>query len=153
MTKRDAVKIELERIREANDGLLRATDIVAFARKNKKSALHEEFEWDNGKAAEKYRMQQARGIIRIHLTVLKAVPIKTRAYVSLAQDRQTAGGGYRAIEDALSDDEMRAQMLGDAIGHLSSWRRKYAALNELCQVFAAADEAIENHTDEKEKAG
>lgn len=45
------------------DGVLRPADVVDAAR-NPNSSMHSQFEWDDGEAAEAYRLQQARSLIR-----------------------------------------------------------------------------------------
>lgn len=63
-----------------------------------------------------------------------------RAFVSLTTDRH-AGGGYRTIASVLSDDDLRAQMLQDALDELDVFKTKYAALKEMKPVFTAAEKA------------
>lgn len=54
---------ELKRINE-RDGEVRASVVVKES-KPKKAPLHNEFEWDDQKAADEYRLSQARRLIRI----------------------------------------------------------------------------------------
>lgn len=58
----DVVGEELERIR-SKTGQLVPADVVSAARP-KKSPIHAAFEWDDTLAGEKYRIHQARNIIR-----------------------------------------------------------------------------------------
>jgi len=54
------IENELERVRSANvDDLLIPEEIVKFA-ENSKTALHSQFEWDQTRAAQAYRLSQAR---------------------------------------------------------------------------------------------
>lgn len=143
MTKKQSIKNELEQIRLANGGLIRPADVVDYARTHKKSALHSEFDWNNKSAAEKYRIVQARRMIQVHITVEPRTQQKVRAFVSLPQDRATSGGGYRDVDDVLSDEEMRQQLLSDALASLAAYRRKYAILEELHRVFSEIDAFVE----------
>ena len=135
------VQQELETVRLRHDGLLRPEDIVEFAR-DKRTTLHAQFEWNNGKAAEQFRLEQARHIIRVVVTVIDMPeahePITVRAYQSLTTDRGSQG--YRATVDVLSVKELRDQMLKDAIDELVRIRTKYATLKELTKVHEAIDE-------------
>jgi len=138
---RQLVNEELEQIRRANGGLLRPEDVVKFAR-NKRTALHSEFEWDDAKASAEYRLEQARKVIRVAVELLPSPhadqePI--RAYVSVASDRVQPGGGYRSITDVMTDDDLRAQIVNDALGEVKRWRRKYERLRELVPIFRAID--------------
>jgi hypothetical protein len=59
----NAVYNALESIREENEGKLEPPQIVETA-KNKKSPLHSQFEWNNSIAGEKWRLYQARLLVR-----------------------------------------------------------------------------------------
>lgn len=56
----DAIRERLAKLARA--GRLTPDQVVADARKPT-SPLHDEFEWDDSKAAQKYRLEQARGLI------------------------------------------------------------------------------------------
>lgn len=134
---------ELERIRAAHpDGLLTAEAVVAAA-EDDGSPLHPWFVWDDTAAARKYRLAQARALIRVSVTVLPAGDreFTTRAFVSLAGDRLHNGGGYRAIGAVLSAADLRADLVATALAELESLRRRYAHLSELAEVFASVDRA------------
>jgi len=138
---RQLVNEELEQIRRASGGLLRPEDVVKFAR-NERTALHREFEWDDAKASAEYRLEQARKVIRVAVELLPSPhadqePI--RAYVSVASDRVQPGGGYRSITDVMTDDELRAELVNEALGEVKRWRRKYERLRELVPIFRAID--------------
>ena len=65
---------------------------------------------------------------------------KFRAFVSLKPDRYTIeGGGYRAFVRTMTDGDMRAQLLADALEELEIVRAKYAELTELAEIFASID--------------
>jgi hypothetical protein len=139
--RRQQINEELEQIRRANGGLLRPEDVVKFAR-NKRTALHEEFEWDDAKASAEYRLEQARKVIRVAVELLPSPhadqePI--RAYVSVVSDRVQPGGGYRAIGDVMTDDDLRTELVNEALGEVKRWRRKYERLRELVPIFRAID--------------
>jgi hypothetical protein len=137
---------ELELVRANNGGVLQAEDVVEFAR-NKRTALHEEFEWDDSLAAQQHRIEQARRVIRLTLTVVES-PAGTQAipmYVSLVSDRQQPGGGYRPLVDVMSAEDMREELLRQALGDLKSVRKRYEQLQELRPIFRAI-EKVEGKT-------
>ena len=74
----------LEKIREAQaDEHLSPPDVVEAARP-KKAPLHAAFEWDNGQAAEQYRLFQARRLIRsVYVVSDEATEPSTPAYVHI----------------------------------------------------------------------
>lgn len=129
--------VELQQIASENGGILRPKDVVEYAR-DKKTALHSSFIWDDTKAAHEYRLYQARQLIRVRVTLLD-VPGDTRnvrAFVSLKSERYNrAGGGYRAIVDVMSDEELRARMLSEALEEMAVFQEKYKILSELADVF------------------
>lgn len=137
---RKDVQEELATIQQQHGGLLRPADVVAFAR-NPETALHHCFTWDDTEAAEKYRLNQARAVIRLSVTVVGEDADPVRALVSLSSDRRS-GGGYRALVDVMSDEAQRAEMLADALNDLRILRRKYQRLEALAPVWNAA-EAVE----------
>ena len=138
-TKRSDILAELEVIAgDSPDGLLRAADVVEYAR-DQSTALHSCFTWKNSEAAEKWRLFQARNIIRVSVKVLPNQVKPYRAFVSLMGDRQEAAGGYRVTATVLTDEAQRTALLMQAQAELRVLRKKYAELKELAEVFAAID--------------
>jgi hypothetical protein len=129
---------ELEQLRE-RDGVVDPREVVEYA-KNPQTALHSFFEWDNSVAAEKYRVQQARELIRAIVTVVDPgdTPIVTRAYVRLSTDGQQAG--YRLATDVLSDPEQREVYVRDAMREFAILRKRYQHIVELAALFSTMDE-------------
>lgn len=130
---------ELRRI-ETENGRLLPADIVKAA-KSPTSILHGHFEWNDGEAAHKYRLDQARDLIRVCVEYVGSGESKRKvnAFVSLTTDR-SAGGGYRTMTHVLAMDNLRAQLVEDAILDMNRFRAKYASVSELASVFAAMDE-------------
>ncbi len=130
MDKKTAIARELEGLRKKHGGTLTPAAVVAFAR-NKKTALHSRFCWDDTEAASKYRLWQARHIVAsVRFTPSDTEDLNVRAYVSLGPDRKD-GGGYRAVVDVMDDAERQWQMMSDALAELRAIRRKYKELKEL----------------------
>lgn len=139
MAAKEEILSELAHIREEH-GTLRAEDVVEFAR-DETTALHGEFEWDDSEAAHQYRLDQARRIIRVNVQILPVGgrDIVVPVYVSLVQDRNQAGGGYRRLVDVMSDEELRAQLLQQAMKDFERVGLRYRALQELAPVFEALE--------------
>lgn len=136
-----AIRNELTRLAAEHGGVLQPKIVVDAARDDE-SPLHDSFDWDDSSAAEKYRLAQARNLIRAvvtHETVgKKSVP--TRVFVSLTPDRDEDGVGYRLTKSVLSDEAHRQQLLADAVAEMNRFREKYRRLSELAKVFAAMEE-------------
>jgi hypothetical protein len=115
--------------------------IVVEESRPENAPLHSEFEWRDDIAAEEFRKEQARHMIR-HVVVRKETtsgePIVVRAFVSVTDDQ--AKQAFFRIEDAMSDPDKRNQVLQQALRDLNAWRRKYDDLTELSAIFAAIDE-------------
>lgn len=129
---------ELERIRTKNNGRL-AQDTVVEEARDKRSPLHPAFEWNDKAAAHQYRLSQAGYVIRM-LSVSyvdgdsKTAPI--RAFVNVSRDEDRS---YTSIAHAMSDDELREQVLAKALKELQDWQDRYAELTEFADVFASIE--------------
>lgn len=133
-----AVVAELKTLTEKNQGLLMPEEVVQAAR-NESSPLHSQFEWDDGEAAERYRIWQARQLINVSVEYISngTKQIQTKVFVSLSTDRRT--GGYRTFVDVLADDDRRAQMIQDSLNAMVHFQEKYKQLSELREVFKVMD--------------
>jgi len=131
---------ELERIRVRNNGRLDNGDVVEAAR-DKRSPLHPAFEWDDKTAAHAYRLDQAGNLIRAVDVVIEkpsgeAKPI--RAFVSVRRDEDRS---YTSVQHALSDADLRQQVVAQAWAELEAWRKRHAELVEFAKLFALMDQA------------
>lgn len=128
---------ELERLVDQHGGTVTPQLVIATAAK-KKNPLHEYFEWDDTEAAHQYRLEQARKLIRVWVCVLPQKPRRpVRMMVSLTDDRGKEG--YRRLVDVMGDTELREKLIEEAKRDMAYFRRKYALLSELAEVFEAMD--------------
>lgn len=140
---KESIQQELEHINNLF-GNLRPETVVEFA-KNPETALHGRFNWEDTEAAHKWRLHQARQVLRVyvHMDLPKhEEPVRVRAFVSLPIDRASNGQGYRPIDYVLRNDDLRAQMLASAKRELKSFREKYRTLTELSEIHAAIDRVL-----------
>ncbi len=131
---------ELEKIRHKSGGVLHPEDVIERA-KDKENVLYKYFDWDDNQAAHKYRLEQARHLIRVSVRMLVTdeEPIMIRAFVNLSDERHK-DGGYRSTTDVMADRLMRERLLNQAYRELLSLKKKYAELEELAKVFEAIDD-------------
>lgn len=124
----------LEQIRRRNTkGLLVPRSVVNSAR-SPDSPLHRYFEWDDGKAADLWRIEQARELI-VRVTIEHESSDKpVQAYVSLPSTRTKKGGGYHHMHDVLSSAELRAEMITSAMHDMENFEERYKRLKELAPV-------------------
>ena len=109
MNKTELEKI-LKGIQNKNGGILRPENVVETARPPK-SSLHGFFTWDNSEAAEKWRLEEARTLIRT-VTIVNVqdnevfwTPVFVRD-ITIPSDEQ----GYRDIR-GISEMESKMQTL------------------------------------------
>jgi hypothetical protein len=134
---RQQIRREIEALVH-NDGMVYAPEVVEWARANPASALHAQFDWDVNRAAHKYWLEQARTLIQVYVTNEAGA----RTTISLVSDRK-AGGGYRDLDSVLSNREMRAEAVRQALDDLERWRQRNGHLGELRTLFRTIDRAFE----------
>lgn len=113
----------LEHMARIKGGLLKIDDVLEAAQ-DKSCILHKHFEWDDSKAADQFRREQARTLIqRCRITLVEQEPVKVRAFVSLPSDRET-GGGYRLTSTVITDEIMKEELLRDIKLTIARWTQK-----------------------------
>lgn len=141
--KADAQKVgtELEALYE-DHGQLTPTLIVEDAR-NPERETHQLIEWDETEAASKYRIEQARYIMRNIIIVrteqtVDSEPkiIKVRAFENVDVEE---GRYFMPMRIAIQREDTRNYMLQQALRALTSFRQKYGAIQELSAVVSAID--------------
>ena len=108
---------------------------------DKTCPLHDEFEWRDDVAAQKYRLQQAANLIRCITIVVdnsKAEPQNERAFV-VKPGRDSA---YVSLKSAISNEVWREHLLKQAKDELRWFQGKYRRLEELAGVNAEIDKFL-----------
>jgi hypothetical protein len=132
----------LEGLRAAS-GSLTAARVVKDA-KARRSPLHEFFQWDNTAAANEYRLEQARHLLRSLVVVYEHIPQHkepVRAFVTFEKSEQVDRGAYIAVCDAMSNAELRKELVEQALGEAQEWQKRYEGLVELKAIFEAIAKA------------
>ena len=122
---------ELQRIYE-RDGVIEPETVVEES-ENPSAPLHSCFEWDDEKAAHKYRITQAQNIIRAIVVADEAKQPETRAFVNVQRE-------YHPVSVVVRNPEKREILLQNALNELRWFERKYNTLQELSAVFSAIEE-------------
>lgn len=138
-----AVIKELQGIEKQN-GVITAKAVVQRA-KNESSPLHRFFNWDDTKAANEYRLWQARMIVaRVYVSTPDTDPNKPvlRAFVNISPgediyDADSSGRGYIGIENAKKSAPLRDQVLQYAKDQLFRWEERFGAMQEFFEVSVA----------------
>ncbi len=134
---------ELERIRKAHQGRLVPAEVVEESRPEG-APLHKSFEWDNNRAGQLHREEQARRIIR-SIRVIdggsladNGEPSKPEiCYIHVTPDGDDPC--YMTSAHVMNDDDLRDQALEDAIDLLRGVKARYEHLEELAEVFKVID--------------
>lgn len=101
--------------------------------------LHKCFEWRDDVAAEKYRLQQARQVVR-HLVIRETVrednpPIRFFF-------KPEIGMGYQPTKIIVRNQDSYQALLKSAMRELSAFQSKYRSVSELEAVFEEIDNLI-----------
>lgn len=124
----------LDAIAEANGGLLTPQATVAAARR-RGHPLNRHFEWRDKQAADKYRLDQARQLIRVIRVVSDEEPqVKHYAYVNV---RAEQGRAYMSPTRIIDSSLLQARALEMAERELAALERRYAEIADLCRDIAA----------------
>lgn len=100
--------------------------------------LHNEFEWDDNVAAEKWREQQGRVMIAmISVIVDDAVQQEpVRAYVHIEEQQPN----YEPITLIVKSEDKAEKLFRQALKELASFRDKYNSLKQFKKLFEDIDE-------------
>ena len=124
----------LDSIRVESGGQLHPKMVVEGAR-DPKSVLHSHFEWNDAKAAEAHRMDQARALIR-SIRVIDEDDDRARpAFLSIRADD---GVGYRAFRDVIASVDLRQRLLEQAEKDLDAWTTRYRELRDIVELVKPA---------------
>ena len=108
---------------------------------NPRSPLHPCFEWSDDRAADNFRLWQARKLMgSIVVAEYADAPVanETRAFVHVAAEEPQ----YVPIEVAMTNVDMREEILDRARREIKIWKQRYAAYEEFAALVAAIDEVV-----------
>lgn len=124
----------IKRIRslEAPDGTLTAETVLDDAR-DPQSPLHAHFEWDDSKAAEAFRLDQARKLIRsVRLVITNnETQVRTVAYVRDPNKSPQAPGYISTFKLSQSPEDARAALMAELARADSAMDRAIAVARSL----------------------
>lgn len=138
---------EIARIAQKHGGHASRSVIVDESRPED-AVLHEDFEWNDAVAAEKYRGVQAGEIVRSIVEVIvdetTQAESHTRAFVSVAvkPTNQENPRAYETIDAVMADEHKRRLHVNACLMRLVRARDEYRNLNEFAIVWNALDEVV-----------
>lgn len=116
-TSTEQVRSELQRL-YSRDKELKPSAVVEAA-KVKGSPLHGCFEWDNGKAAHEFRLQQARKLIRVTVTLIDGGSARD-PYVHVPSESATQEGAYHPLSVVVENTDWFARAYAEAATKLKA---------------------------------
>lgn len=130
--KADAEKVhsELETI-----GTKSPQNIVDYAEEHPDSELHKCFTWDDSKAANEWRKQEARQVCRLLVFADDETDEPTQIRVL-----QKATDAYEPVKTIVRNNDEYAKLLARAKAELKAFRERHKQINELEKVLEAIDE-------------
>lgn len=128
--KADAQKV----YEEIGDKSVSPEEVLNKAR-NEKSELHKCFEWNDGVAAEKYRLQQARMIINLLVIKTENKDDEPIRVFQISSEKNV----YQPTRFFIQNPDEYQILLRRAKGELQAIRNRYKTLSELEAVFDAID--------------
>jgi len=133
----------LTQVAKQNGGMLLVDQVIDLAR-DENNILHKHFTWDDSKAADAYRKQEARALIqRCRIKLVETEAMEVRAFVSLPTDREN-GGGYRLTTRVMSDDNLKEELLHDIKMTIQRWNKKLHLLDQdLAELLMAVEERLQ----------
>ena len=145
--KGDAAEVatEIERIAGKLGGAVEPAQVVASAER-KTSVLHSYFEWDDTTAAHEHRVEQARHLIRsiqVITTDEGETVNKFHSVTVLTPGAEAERRAYVTVERAMSDDELRVQIVRQLYAQAQSFLRQARAFERHASPFVGVARAIE----------
>ena len=133
-----AVGEHLDMLRQKFKGELTPQDVLDDARHDN-SPLHDYFEWSDSEAAEQYRLQQARGLIKAVVAVYiheDKPAVRSKMFVHIPEP---SAPHYREKSHALSQTKTRKMVLDRAWNELKAWKARYKDLEEFAGLVRVID--------------
>lgn len=120
MLTNEQVKEALEKIANENGGTLRPADVVNAAR-DPEHPLHERFQWDDAKAGEAHRLDQARSLIKSVKVEITTTTRKINAVAYVHDPSLPAREpGYVHVAKVRSKEELAREHVAAEVTRLAS---------------------------------
>lgn len=153
-TNEDAKKIGPVLYEESKKKGITARDVVDIARSSN-SPLREYFEWNDVKAADEYRLEQARNMLRsVRVRFIENdQPKDTKAFQVVRKGAyEDEPRSYKSFTVLHGDSAFAANMLQEAMSDLSIWKNKYGNYIDMWDNFSDIFQAVVNQISEFEEA-
>ena len=149
--KRDAIRARLAQIETKHKGRL-TPDAVVDDAKDKKSPLHDQFEWDDSKAAAAHRLAQARRlIVSVLVTTTTTTTIVEAPYYVRDPNAASNEQGYVSVPTLRSDQDYARAALIDAFKSAGDMLRRARELAIVLEMHEEVDTLINGVLDLRQR--
>ena len=127
----------ISKILEVKDTMgLTPKNLVEEAR-NRKSVLHNFFEWNNDEAGEKWRIHQAT--VLINQVEIEVGESKMFAFENVSVQIEDGRNErvYMTPNEIASNSDLKKQVIKNALGIIATWQEKYKQYAELSPIFTS----------------
>ncbi len=136
----EAGRIIIE-LQENDSGLVTPEQIVRHAC-HPENPLHRLFEWDDTKAAEQFRLEQARNILRSLVYDVEIIPGKVEEIRYTVNVMQNGQNGYASIETALANDDLSRQVIDEASRYVQIAIKRLSQYRQMAKIVGTLEKAI-----------
>lgn len=128
---------------QENGGVCPPSALVEVSRPQG-APTHKLFTWDDDAAAEAWRRQEARNVVRCLRVVSEGSKAKPSAFLHVnVVSGEGPREGYAPFATVVQNDDLRGQALKEALSYLNGFRRRYRHLQELAPVIEAIEQVAE----------
>ena len=140
----EVAAVEIDKIKDDLNKENIAPEYLLDASRAEKAPLHCCFEWNDSVAAEKYRVDQAKELIRaIRVEIIKDVdktPVVIRPFINVSDGNDK--GYFVSIKTALENKDYRINIFNNAAEDLKTFKARYGMYSELFEVCTAIDKFV-----------
>ena len=142
----EVVGREINRVQKRHGGTVSRAQLVEQCRPPG-NPLHGQFTWDDRLAGIERRLDQAgyllRSVVMVRAEQPDAQPVRAFVSVSILVDPdEKQSMVYTSFERAMSDPDLKEQVLSQALSDWHSFKRKYGAIEVLANGIAAMNRAV-----------
>ena len=150
-----AQRDEITALRDRNNGRVTPVDVVDFAR-DPNTALHTAFTWDNQRAATEHRLDQARRLIAVYVTVIRhqGRTIRVRPLLSNPSIRHELNmrSGYADVSMIRGNARLELSVMIDLVRGAKGMLTRFGAFPNMRRLIMQFIEIVETEKTRMETA-